>query len=144
MTQQTAGTIVDIRLNVATGQPMQVVKSVQVSAGEGLVGDRHAKKGSSRQVLLVDQSILEKHSLQPGQLRENITVQGVDVKALEEGDTLAIGDIEFTVGELCDPCANMDALQLGLKEAINGERGLFLSPIGDGTLSVGDQLKVGN
>ncbi len=144
MSQQTTGTVVDIRLNVAKGQPMQVVRSVQVSAGEGLVGDRHAKKGSSRQILLVDQSVLEKHSLQPGQLRENVTVQGMDVRSLEEGDSLTLGDIEFTVGELCDPCGNMDAVRPGLQEAIHGERGLFLTPIGKGMLSVGDRLQTGN
>lgn len=144
MNQGTAGTVVDIRLNIAKGQPMRVVQSVQVSAGEGLVGDRHAKKGSSRQILLLDQSVLERHSLQPGQLRENITVRGVDLASLNEGDSLSLGDIEFTVGELCDPCENMDAIHPGMQESIHGERGLFLTPVGEGMLSVGDRLQAGN
>lgn len=142
MNQQTTGTVIDIRLNVAKGEAMQVVQSVQVAAGVGLVGDRHAKKGGSRQILLLAQSVLEKHSLQPGQLRENITVQGVDLESLDQGDSLAIGDIEFTVGELCDPCENMDAIRPGMRGAIQGERGLFLTPVTDGTLRVGDGFRI--
>ena len=36
------GKVIDIRLNIASGQPMKVVDSAEVIANTGLAGDRHA------------------------------------------------------------------------------------------------------
>ncbi len=137
------GKIVDIRLNVASGQPMSVVESAGVTAGQGLVGDRHAKAGSTRQILLMDATTMAALEVEPGQLRENMTVEGLPIWGLQPGQKLSIGDgLEFQVGELCDPCANMDAIRPGLQEKIEGQRGLFVTPLGSGEVKVGDSVSV--
>ncbi len=143
MSDSSTGKIVDIRLNVARRQPMSVVESAEVKAGEGLVGDRHAEVGSTRQILMMDRAILEALEVEPGQLRENITVEGVSLFGLEKGQKLRVGDsLEFQIGELCDPCDNMDHIRPGLREKIQGQRGLFVTPLGSGTVSVGDEVSV--
>ena len=137
------GKIVDIRLNVASRQPMSVVESAEVKAGEGLVGDRHAKPGSSRQILLMDRAIMEALEVEPGQLRENMTVEGLPLFGLQTGQRLRVGDsLEFEIGELCDPCENMDHIRPGLREKIEGQRGLFVTPLGSGEVKVGDEVTV--
>jgi MOSC domain-containing protein YiiM len=144
MSDSNNGKIVDIRLNVERRQPMSVVESAEVKAGEGLVGDRHSKAGSTRQILMMDRSILETLEVEPGQLRENITISGVSLFGLEEGQTLKVGDgLEFKIGELCDPCDNMDHIKPGLREKIEGQRGLFVTPLFSGTVNVGDEVSVG-
>ncbi len=137
------GKIVDIRLNIASRQPMSVVESVEVKAGEGLVGDRHAKAGSSRQILLMDRAIMEALEVEPGQLRENMTVEGLSLFGLQKGQKLRMGDsLEFLIGELCDPCENMDYIRPGLRQKIEGQRGLFVTPLGSGEVKVGDEVTV--
>ncbi len=143
MSDSSTGKIVDIRLNVARRQPMSVVDSAEVKAGEGLVGDRHSKAGSARQILMMDRAIMDVLEVEPGQLRENITVEGVSLFGLEKGQTLKVGDgLEFKIGELCDPCENMNHIRPGLREKIEGQRGLFVTPLFDGTVNVGDDVSV--
>ncbi len=137
------GKIVDIRLNVASRQPMSVVESAEVKAGEGLVGDRHAKPGSSRQILLMDRAVMKTLEVEPGQLRENMTVEGLPLFGLEKGQKLKVGgSLEFEIGELCDPCENMDRVRPGLREKLEGQRGLFVTPLGSGEVKVGDEVTI--
>jgi MOSC domain-containing protein YiiM len=144
LTDLATGKIVDIRLNVARRQPMNVVDSAEVKAGEGLVGDRHAEVGSTRQILMMDRAVMDVLEVDPGQLRENITVQGVSLFGLKEGQTLKVGNgLEFKIGELCDPCDNMDHIRPGLREKIEGQRGLFVTPLFSGTVNVGDDVTIG-
>lgn len=144
MSSTGTGKIVDIRLNVARRQPMSVVESAEVEAGVGLVGDRHAEAGSTRQILMMDKAVMDTLEVDPGQLRENITVEGVSLFGLKEGETLKVGDdLEFKIGELCDPCDNMDHIRPGLREKIEGQRGLFVTPLGSGTVKIGDDVTVG-
>lgn len=137
------GKIVDIRLNIASKQPMTVVESAKVKAGEGLVGDRHARAGSSRQILLMDRAVMKTLEVEPGQLRENMTVEGLSLFGLQEGQKLRMGeDLEFQVGELCAPCGNMELIRPGLQETIEGQRGIFVTPLGSGEVNVGDEVTV--
>jgi MOSC domain-containing protein YiiM len=123
---------------------MSVVDSAEVKAGEGLVGDRHAEVGSTRQILMMDRAVMDVLEVDPGQLRENITVQGVSLFGLKEGQTLKVGNgLEFKIGELCDPCDNMDHIRPGLREKIEGQRGLFVTPLFSGTVNVGDDVTIG-
>ena len=111
------GKIVDIRLNIASRQPMSVVENAEVKAGEGLVGDRHAKAGSSRQILLMDRAVIDAFGVEPGQLRENMTVAGLSLFDLQEGQKLRMGDgLEFRVGGLREPCGYMEEIRPGLRE----------------------------
>ena len=137
------GKIVDIRLNIASREPMSVVDRAEVKAGEGLVGDRHAKRESSRQILLMDRTIMDALEVEPGQLRENMTIEGLSLFDLEKGQKLRVGDsLEFQIGELCDPCENMDHIRPGLREKIEGQRGLFVTPLGSGEVKLGDEVTV--
>ena len=137
------GKVVDIRLNIASGQPMKVVESAEVIANTGLAGDRHAKSGSSRQILVMDKSVMDTLGVEAGQIRENLTVEGLDIFSLQPGQKLTIGDsLEFQVGGLCDPCSFIETISPGLLEEIDGKRGLFVTPLGGGEISVGDEVSI--
>jgi len=137
------GKVIDIRLNIASGQPMKVVDSAEVIANIGLAGDRHARSGSTRQILVMDKSVMDDLGVKAGQIRENLTVEGLDIFGLKPGQKLTIGDsLEFQVGGLCDPCSFMETIRPGLLKEIDGQRGLFVTPLGGGEISVGDEVSI--
>jgi len=63
-----------------------------LTAGAGLDGDRHAKPGSRRALLLMEHETLDRLGLAPGRVSEQITVRGVDLHGLAHGTRLQIGE----------------------------------------------------
>jgi hypothetical protein len=61
---------------------MQPVDSATLITGVGIDGDKHAQGSSLRQVLIVDKEALDAVSVDPGTIKENLTVEGLQVMAL--------------------------------------------------------------
>jgi MOSC domain-containing protein YiiM len=108
----------------------------------GIEGDHHAKPGSHRQVLFIDEATLRHFALAPGQVREQVTVRGLDVHALAEGTRLAIGGARFEIAQPCDPCGFIEAIRPGLQHAMQGRRGRFARVLEGGRLAVGDPVAI--
>jgi MOSC domain-containing protein YiiM len=123
------------------GQPMQAAQHLEAIAGKGLQGDR-AFGRTSRQVLLVDEQTLHKFELQPGMLRENITVANLPVDDLAPGTTLAIGSTQLQITGPCDPCWKMDQIRPGLQTELQGQRGVLANVITSGRISIGDAISI--
>ena len=121
---------------------MRDVEAATITAGVGLRGDRHARRGSPRQVLASDTEVLEALGVSPGDIRENLTLRGVGVQALPPGTRLRIGAVEFTVAAPCQPCRRMEEVRGGLQGVLEGQRGRFLIPEVDGDLRRGDSVTV--
>lgn len=136
-------TVVSIQLCHAHAEPLVTVASVTAVAGAGLEGDLHKRPGSRRQVLFVDQEILDSFDLGPGVIREQVTVRGLDVQNLEPGLEVRIGGARFEVAKPCDPCELMDEIRPGLRAQLEGRRGRFLHVVEGGTFSAGDVIIVG-
>jgi MOSC domain-containing protein YiiM len=137
-----APSIVAIHLCTKGRQPLRSVREAHAVLQTGLEGDRHAKRDSRRQVLLVAQEVLDALGLAAGDIREQLTVRGLDVDALTPGDRLRAGTARFEVAGPCDPCERMNEIRPGLREALQGRRGRFVRVVGEGTVSVGDELIV--
>jgi MOSC domain-containing protein YiiM len=135
--------VVAIQLCRAHAEPLVPVSSVNAVEGAGLEGDLHQRPGSRRQVLFVDQEILDELGLAPGVIREQVTVRGLDVQHLEPGATVRIGGARFVVAKPCDPCELMDEIRPGLRTLLEDRRGRFLSVVGSGTFATGDEIVVG-
>jgi MOSC domain-containing protein YiiM len=117
--------------------------SVAALAGRGLEGDRHAREGSGRQVLLLDASVLAAEGLAPGVLRENLTIDGIAVDALPRGARLRVGDdAVLVVHGPCEPCAFVEGVRPGLRAKLEGRRGTLTTVEKGGTLRVGDPVVV--
>jgi MOSC domain-containing protein YiiM len=115
--------------------------SVEAVAGRGLEGDRHAREGSLRQVLLVDAAVLAAEGLAAGDLRENLTVEGLAVDGLPAGTRLRVGAaVVLRVTGPCEPCAFIEGIRPGLREGLQGRRGTLAVVEGGGTLRVGDAV----
>ena len=135
-------TVVALFLCPARRAPLTAVPRVQALADTGLEGDRHARRGSRRQVLLMPAEVLDQLELEPGDVREQVTVRGLDLDALAAGTRLRVGGALLEVGDPCRPCERMNELRPGLREILVGRRGRFVSVVEAGGFAVGDRFVV--
>jgi MOSC domain-containing protein YiiM len=147
------------------------VQEVQLLAGLGVAGDAHCGQTTQhlyaqrknptapnlRQVHLIHQELFEELSLQgfsvqPGQLGENITTQGIDLLTLPRGTRLILGDTaEIELTGLRTPCSQINDFQPGLMNALmyrneNHEvirkSGVMAIILNGGVVRSGDMIKI--
>jgi len=125
---------------------MKEVNDANFITGQGMEGDRHRRsdgRRSNRQVLIMDSETLSHFDLLPGQVRENVTVTGLDFSSISAGDKVSLGgDVILEITGDCEPCARMDELRPGLKDEIDGKRGLLAFVEKGGVVSVGAEVGV--
>jgi MOSC domain-containing protein YiiM len=134
--------IVAIHLSTASRAPLEKVERVEAELEKGLTGDRHAKPNNRRSILLVEQEVLDDFGLKPGDVREQVTVRGVDLMNLVFGSRLAVGGAVLEVAGPCAPCERMDELRQGLQQELDGRRGRFVRVVQAGSFAVGDAIAV--
>jgi MOSC domain-containing protein YiiM len=110
-------------------------------AGEGLEGCAHANP-PKREVLFVSKEHLDSVDVEPGAIRENITVEGTDVEKWPVGQRLRAGEAEFEITMVCDPCHRMDELRDGLRAELQGRRGMLARVVESGEVAVGDEIEL--
>ena len=141
-----SGSIISMRLCVGSRDPMKEVNDANFITGQGMEGDRHLRsdgRRSNRQVLIMDSETLSHFDLLPGQVRENVTVAGLDFSSISAGDKVSLGgDVILEITGDCEPCARMDELRPGLKGEIDGKRGLLAFVEKGGLVSVGAEVGV--
>ena len=136
----TPATVVALFLCPASRAPLQRVERVNAVEETGLEGDRHRKKGSKRQILLMDAEHLEDLELRPGDVREQVTVRGIDLGKLVFGARLRVGTAVLEVAGPCHPCERMEEIRPGLRAALEGRRGRFVRVVQAGSFAVGDAI----
>lgn len=138
--------IISLQICVGHREPMNPVDSATFIEGFGIEGDRHAVKSGARtvrQVLLMDEDTLEGFGLGIGQVRENVTVRGIDLHEVPAGQRLALGDdVVVEITQFCAPCERMDEVRPGLREELFEQRGMLATVISGGAVNVGDQVQV--
>jgi MOSC domain-containing protein YiiM len=120
---------------------MQLVGTATLITGVGIEGDKHAVAASDRQVLLADQEALDEVGVEPGTIKENLTVEGLHVMGLPVGTRVRLGNsavLEIT--KVCEPCFRMDEIRLGLKGDLVGRRGMVARVVNGGSIAVGDRI----
>jgi MOSC domain-containing protein YiiM len=110
--------------------------------GVGLEGCAHARPGNKRQVLFASAEHLRAVDVEPGAIRENLTIEGADVEVWAVGQRVAIGEAEFEISMRCDPCERMEALRPGLRAELQGRRGMLARVVKAGQVAVGDEVRV--
>ena len=140
--------VIALHLHQEHGAWPRPVDEAEGRVGGGLAGDSHAER-SARAVLVVDRSTLESHGLGPGDLREQMTVDGLpDVSALAAGTLLRAGGLTLRVNGECAPCTHIGRL-LGVDDpeafraSLRGRRGALCTVTRvDGPIRVGDGVTV--
>ena len=140
--------VVSLQIHRERCAPVLRVDSVIGRVGGGVEGDSHVAK-ARRAVLVVDRSTLDDLSLAPGDLREQITVEGVrGVTGLVPGTRLRVGGITLQVNGECEPCTHIGGmLEVDDPEAFRlslvGRRGAVCTVVeATAPASVGDPVEV--
>jgi MOSC domain-containing protein YiiM len=121
--------------------PMEALESARVFENDGVEGCAH-RRGGKRNVLFVAAEDLEALGVEPGAVKENFTVRGAEVMKWPLGQRLAIGEAEFEVSMICDPCELMETIRPGLQAEIDGRRGMLARVTKTGDVAVGDELQL--
>src|SRR6266550_6626407 len=109
-------------------------------AGEGLEGCAHANP-PRREVLFASKEHLDSVGVEPGAVRENMTVEGADVQEWPVGQRVRVGAAAvFEITMVCDPCHRMDELRDGLRAELDGKRGMLARVVESGDVAVGDPV----
>ena len=137
------GNITNLHIARIKETPSDPVQEATAISGIGLEGDRSAFEGSKRQVLFMDKETLDEFGLNPGQVKENITVTGLDLSRTKAGPAFLPG-YDVTMGRVgeCAPCGKMDPIQPGLMSKTAGRRGMLAKVINGGNIKVGDSVKI--
>jgi MOSC domain-containing protein YiiM len=122
-------------------ESMEALDRARVFENEGVEGCAH-RRGGKRNVLFVAIEDLESLDVAPGAVKENFTVRGADVMRWPVGQRLEIGDAEFEISMVCDPCENMEKIRPGLQAQIDGKRGMLARVLTTGDVAVGDEIRL--
>ena len=136
-----SGTIIHLQLKPAEGAPMKPVSSVEAIADHGLRDDANAGR-SKRQVLIIERELLDEFQLPIGDVRENITVQGIQLAGLAAGTRVRAGQTLLEATLDCAPCQFIEDKRPGLRAAMEGKRGTLFKVIAGGAINVGDEVAV--
>jgi MOSC domain-containing protein YiiM len=112
----------------------------------GIVGSRDYDNGADQSLVLVSKKsydIIEEAELvlEKGVLMENIYVD-IDLNHLKQGSVIEIGETLFEVTGACEDYRYLYAFAPELPELLQGNRGLFITPVEYGGIAVGDEVKV--
>jgi MOSC domain-containing protein YiiM len=119
---------------------MEPLDSARVFENEGVEGCAH-RRGGKRNVLFVALEDLESVGVVPGAVKENFTVRGAAVMQWPIGQRLEIGDAEFEISMVCDPCELMEEIRPGLQAELGGKRGMLARVVRTGEVALGDEIR---
>jgi hypothetical protein len=144
-----AGTLEQIWIAAAAGEPARALDAVRAHAGRGLEGDRHTLgtgtfpsglPGSA--LTLVEAEVCDSFDppLRAEEHRRNLVVRGIDLNGLV-GSEFAIGSVHCRGMRLCEPCTVVDgyASRPILRRLVH-RGGLRADILDDGELRVGDRI----
>jgi MOSC domain-containing protein YiiM len=135
-------TVVGLFVSPARGsgrsEPRERVLAVE---SKGLEGCAHANP-PRREVLLASKEHLDAVGVEPGAIRENVTVEGVDVHSWPVGQRVRVGGAVLEITMVCDPCHRMDELRAGLRAEIDGKRGMLAHVVESGEIALGDRVEL--
>jgi MOSC domain-containing protein YiiM len=137
-----AGQVVALFVSKASRVPLEARERVDALENRGIDGDRHAKPNNRRSILIMDRESLDFFGLKPGDVREQVTVRGLDLYALDDGTRVRVGGAVLEMMGPCAPCERMEELRPGLQSALEGRRGRFARVVAAGAFAVGDPLAV--
>ena len=126
------------------GVPVRKCEALRLRRGYGIDGDINAQAGSPRMVLIASTPTLSAFDLKAGDLGENLLID-TEIEDLSSGQVLRVGfDALIRLTFLCEPCANLEKIQLGLTKKIKGKRGFLGIVVGDGSIQIGDDVSITN
>ena len=140
---KSSGTVISLQICPGHRKPMLFVKEAEAIENLGLIKDRHALPDSVRQILLIEKETLNALGLKSGDVKENITVEGIELMSLVSSNRLRMGkDVVLEITKTCSPCSRMEEIRPGLMRELAGRRGILARVVKGGIVHVGDTVQL--
>lgn len=148
--QARSGEVVYISIRPERRQPPHAVDAVFANASHGLEDDHYGGGAEGkRQVTLINEehiqavaSFVGEEQLDPGLLRRNIVVKGINLLSLKDKE-FSIGEAILRMTGLCHPCSRMEEnLGQGGYNAMRGHGGITATIVKSGMIRRGDKLSL--
>lgn len=141
------GVIQYICVNPRRGEVKQAVGRAELRHDFGIIGDGHAGDPVRQVSLLSSEAVDEVRSqlpdLAPGAFGENLLTAGLDLRALQVGDRLKLGDsVVLEVTQLGKECQTPCAIGLATGDCLMPRAGVFARVVAGGTLKAGDNCEI--
>lgn len=122
------------------------VPSVEVLVNHGIVGDAHAGNWHRQISLLakesIDKMLREGLELTPGAFAENIVTEGIELKKLQLGTKLKIGNTVLEVTQIGKECHNDCEIKKTTGKCVMPREGIFAIVLADGKICPGDTIEI--
>lgn len=144
-----AGELAWIGIRPARTQSMRNRDYAILLTNAGIEGDhRSRKRGSNRQVTLLQAehlaviaSLLGRESIEPGLLRRNLIIRGINLAALHN-QVFRVGNAILQGTGYCHPCSRMEeTLGTGGYNAVRGHGGITACVIEGAKIRIGDTVR---
>ena len=140
-----------VSLNVSKGgMPKLPVDAARLTT-DGIDGDASRNRkyhgGPDRAVCLYSVELYDQLrdagiDLQPGNIGDNFTTQGVDLQQLKPGDRLHVGECLIEISKTRVPCAQLKQWDPHLPQLIVGRSGWMARVIQPGQVRPGDAIRI--
>lgn len=140
------GRVLSLHLGSGEGLPKPRVEALELVAGFGARGDRHAGRDPDRAVLVAGLPAYEKARragipLPFGALGENLLLD-LDPHELPPGARLRVGEALLELAQVCTVCKSLSQFDLRLPKLLYGGRGVYARVVEGGRVRVGDGVRV--
>ena len=129
------------------------VKSFEVLANKGVIGDRHFKNFNDPfcQLTLIESENIDYYNLKYGlnipyiDFRRNIVTKGIKLNDLI-GKKLKVGNVELVAIELCRPCRHLTEMldQKNILKEFMRKGGLRCQILTSSKINIGDKIELSN
>ena len=127
------------------------VKSIDVLANKGIVGDRHFNEYNDPycQLSLIESENIDYYNTKYGlnipytDFRRNVITKGIDLNNLI-GKKLQIGNVKVEGIDLCRPCKHLTEMlnQENILKEFLRKGGLRCQILSSSSISIGDEIKI--
>ena len=127
------------------------VKSIDVLANKGIVGDRHFNEYNDPycQLSLIESENIDYYNTKYGlnipytDFRRNVITKGIDLNNLI-GKKLQIGNVKVEGVDLCRPCKHLTEMlnQENILKEFLRRGGLRCQILSSSSISIGDEIKI--
>ncbi|MDY6794875.1 MAG: MOSC domain-containing protein [Actinomycetota bacterium] len=143
-----AGEITSICISGAKHVKKEPVDEALLIEEYGIEGDAHAGFAHRQVSLLADESIEEVRAqgledLKPGDFAENMVTRGVNLRSLNIGDRLGLGErVVLEVTQIGKECHDHCSIFERLGDCLMPREGVFTRVVKGGRVAPGDEIRI--
>jgi len=141
------GNILSVNISEKKGEKKHNISACRAIINQGLENDAHIGM-AIRQISLLASESIEKIrqkglNVNYGDFAENLTTQGIELYTLPVGTKLKAGhDVLLEVTQIGKTCLTPCAIYHAVGDCVMPKEGIFVRVLSEGTISVGDEIKI--